>query len=479
MTAAALARLVPAGVAVTLVESDAIGIVGVGEATIPSIRTFNALLGIDEHDMMARTQGTMKLGIEFVDWGLPGERYFHPFGAFGIDLDGVPFHQHWLRLRAAGRVDGIENFSASALAARAGRFAAPNQDPRSVRSHLLHAYHFDASLYARFLRDFAEARGVRRVEGRIVDVKLGGEDGFIRAVKLEDGTSIEGELFVDCSGFVGLLIQKTLNAGYDDWSQWLPCDRAVAVPSTGTGQSEPFTRSTALEAGWQWRIPLQHRTGNGYVYASAHLSDDEAAATLLANIEGQALAEPRQLRFVTGRRKVAWSRNCVAIGLAAGFLEPLESTSIHLIQTGIARLLALFPDQNCDPRDRDLYNERTRVETEQVRDLIITHYALSGRQGALWSATREMALPESLGARIEMFRRRGRVFPRCDELFAEASWVAVLLGQGVAPERWDRPADAMDADQLAETLTRISSALRAGILALPSHESYLRQHCQR
>ncbi|MES1997611.1 MAG: tryptophan halogenase family protein [Pseudomonadota bacterium] len=477
MTAAALARLTATGVTVTLIESDAIGTVGVGEATIPSIRTFNALLGIDENEMLAATQGTIKLGIEFVDWLRPGSQYLHPFGGLGIDFDGVPFHQHWLRMRAAGNTQPIDAFSVNAVASRSGTFDTPNQDPRSVRSRLLHAYHFDAALYAKYLRSYAEKRGVERIEGRIVKAALDGESGFIEAVILEDGRRIEGDLFIDCSGFVGLLIEGALHAGYEDWTHWLPCDRAVAVPSANTGSPVPYTRSTARDAGWQWRIPLQHRTGNGYVYSSRHLSDDEAAATLLANLEGDALADPRQLRFRTGRRRSAWTANCVAIGLSAGFLEPLESTSIHLIQTGISRLLGLFPDRRCDPAIRDLYNDLTKKQFEQVRDIVILHYALNERPGDLWAATRGMALPETLARRIELFRRIGRVFPGADELFAEPSWVAILLGQGVEPQSWSPLADAMDVTELTRLMSGIATAFHDGVGALPSHADYLVRHC--
>ncbi|HVJ03447.1 MAG TPA: tryptophan halogenase family protein [Sphingomonas sp.] len=477
MAAGALSRLTRAGVSVTLVESDAIGIVGVGEATIPPIRTFNAMLGIDENDFLARTQGSMKLGIEFVDWTRPGHRYMHPFGDFGFDIEGVRFHQVWHKLHALGLAGDLEEYSLCATAAHRNRYAAPSGDPGSPLASVVQAYHFDAALYAKYLRAYSERRGVVRREGRIVDVELRGGDGFVEAVKLESGERIEGELFLDCSGFRGLLIEEALHTGYEDWTHWLPCDRAVAVPSANIGEATPYTRSTARDAGWQWRIPLQHRTGNGYVYSSAHISDDEAAATLVANLDGPALADPRQLRFATGRRKLAWNRNCVALGLSSGFLEPLESTSIHLIQAGISRLLALLPDRGWGDAERDTYNDFSRRQYEQVRDFVILHYKANERPGDLWRQVREMDVPESLTHRMELFRNRGRIFRIDDELFAESSWIAVLRGQGVAPQGWDPLVDALDVDQLRVMAERIRTIFARAADAMPRHADYLARHC--
>ncbi|MDT8758535.1 tryptophan 7-halogenase [Sphingomonas psychrotolerans] len=477
MTAAALARMVRAGVEVTLVESDAIGTVGVGEATIPPIRSFNAMLGIDENDFLAHTRGSMKLGIEFVDWNAPGHRYLHPFGEYGFSIEGVRFHQIWRKLRTAGRAGPIEDYSMCAVATRLNRYAAPPTEQSSPLSQLVQAYHFDAALYAGYLRRYAESRGVRRREGKITEVALRGADGFIESVTLEDGSRIGGELFVDCSGFRGLLIEEALHTGYEEWTHWLPCDRALAVPTVSAGPLAPCTRATARAAGWQWRIPLQHRTGNGYVYSSAHMSDDEAAATLLANLDGEPLGEPRPLRFTTGRRKLAWNRNCVAIGLSSGFLEPLESTSIHLIQAGIARLLGLFPDSGWVDAERDSYNDFTRAQYEQVRDFVILHYKANGRDEPLWRQAREMPVPDSLARRIDLFRNRGRVFRQEDELFAETSWIAVMLGQGIIPQGWDPVADALDSEQLAGMLERIRSTFRRAAEAMPDHAAYLARHC--
>jgi len=477
MTAAALSRLIPTGVSVTLVESDAIGTVGVGEATIPPIRTFNAMLGLDENDFLARTQGSMKLGIEFVDWGRPWHRYLHPFGEFGFDIEGVKFHQVWRHMREARRAGPIDDYNLCAVAAYAGRFAPPSADPASVQSRLTHAYHFDAGLYAGYLRGYAEVRGVRRIEGRITRVEQNGEDGFVTAVLLEGDRRAEGELFVDCSGFRGLLIEETLQAGYEDWAHWLPCDSAVAVPSAGGGAITPYTRSTARKAGWQWRIPLQHRIGNGYVYARSEISDDEAAATLLASLDGPALAEPRLLRFAAGQRKRVWDKNVVALGLASGFLEPLESTSIHLVQAGISKLLALFPDQGFSPVERDEYNRLTKIQVEAIRDFIILHYHANQRPGDFWRRTREMTVPETLQRKLDLFRGRGRLFRYEDELFAESSWIAVLLGQEVTPAGWDPLADALDADALATSLDRVRTLFARAAQAMPRHEDHLARNC--
>ena len=358
MAAAALARIMGGGnLAIELVESEEIGTVGVGEATIPQINLFNAMLGIDEQEFVRATNGTYKLGIEFVDWVRPGHRYVHPFGFYGIDMMGVEFHHHWLKGRTLGDMTPLDAYSMAIVMGLAGKFEHPRPDqPNSPLARIAYAYQFDAGLYARYLRGLAESGGVVRTEGRIVDIAQNGESGLVEAVVLQSGARIEGDLFLDCSGFRGLLIEQTLGAGFVDWSQWLPCDRAYAVPCENGGDRQPLTRSTARAAGWQWRIPLQHRIGNGYVYSSNHLSDDEAVATLLANLDGVPLAEPRQLRFTAGHRRKAWDKNVIALGLAGGFLEPLESTSIHLVQTGIAKLMTLFPTRDIKQVEIDRYN---------------------------------------------------------------------------------------------------------------------------
>lgn len=479
MAAAALSRLSGNGVTrVILVESDAIGTVGVGEATIPPIRTFNAMLGLDEADFVRETRGTFKLGIEFVGWTRPEHAYMHPFGAFGADLEGVKFHQAWRRLRDQGLAGPFGDYNICEAAARMGRFG-PG-DPRSPVTRTTWAYHFDAGLYAAYLRRYSEARGVVRHEGRVVAVEQRPEDGFLSAVVLEDGRRLEGDLFIDCSGFGGLLIEQTLKAGYEDWSRWLPCDSAVAAPCAhrNPGVLEPYTRATARAAGWQWRIPLQHRVGNGYVYSSAHVSDEDARAQLLNGLEGEPLAEPRRLTFTTGRRKQAWIKNCVALGLASGFLEPLESTSIHLIQAGVTKLLALFPDRGFDPRDIAEYNRLTDLQIEQVRDFIILHYKANGRVGEpLWDHCRAMPVPESLERRMNLFRHKGRLFRHEDELFAESSWLAVLLGQAVTPEGHDPLADALPLPALDAAAREIRDRVRAAAAAMPPQAEVIARFC--
>ncbi|MDQ0252061.1 tryptophan halogenase [Sphingomonas kyeonggiensis] len=475
MAAAALTRLIPAGVAVTLVESEEIGTVGVGEATIPPIRSFNALLGIDEADFLAATQGTIKLGIEFVNWTRDRHRYVHPFGEFGFDIEGVKFHQVWRKLHAAGRAEAIDAYNVCARAMQAGRYQPPVTDPGSILSRMAHAYQFDAGLYAKYLRAYAEDRGVVRIEGKVAHVPLRAEDGFIEAVVLEGDRRIEGELFLDCTGFRALLIEQTLHTGWESWAHWLQCDRAVAVPSASPGpEITPFTRATAHKAGWQWRIPLQHRVGNGHVYCSADISDDQARETLLAHLDGAPLRDPFILRFEAGRRKRAWEKNCIALGLSSGFLEPLESTSIHLIQSGIHKLMALLPDTGFSHVERDEYNRLTDLQMEQVRDFIILHYHANQRSdGDLWRRMREMAIPDTLRRKLDLFRGRGRFFRYEDELFAESSWIAVLLGQGILPQGWDPLADAFDDDKLAFSLSRIHEMFARAAQAMPRHEDWL------
>ena len=478
MAAAAMARLRRNGVtAIILIESDEIGTIGVGEATIPPIRTFNEMLGLDEAEFLAATGGTFKYGIEFVDWARIGERYMHPFGGFGADMDGIGFHQLWLKFR--GEAGAFEDYNLCAVASRMGRFERPSRDPRSILSTLSHAFHFDAGLYAAFLRRYAEARGVERREGTVTDVSLRGEDGFIEAVTLAGGERIEGDLFVDCSGFRALLIGEALGSAYEEWTQWLPCDRAVAVPSApAAGDPLPFTRATARAAGWQWRIPLQHRNGNGYVYSSSDVSDKEAAATVLAGLETEALDEPRFLRFTTGRRREVWKKNCVALGLASGFMEPLESTSIHLVQAGISKLFALFPDRSFDPVLAGEYNRLTAIQTEQIRDFLILHYTATERDDSpFWRRCREIELPESLARRIALFRSQGRLFRYEDELFSESSWLAVLLGQGILPQRYDPLADTLPDEDVRQTLSRMKAFIAQAAERMPRHGDYVRRHC--
>jgi tryptophan halogenase len=478
MAAAALSRLLDKRMRITVIESDEIGTVGVGEATIPPLIAYNTMLGINEDEFLAATQGTFKLGIEFVDWGAIGERYFHPFGPHGQDFRGVHFHQLYLRERKRRALPDIAEWSMSAVAAALGRYARPGPDARLPLSQLGYAFHFDAGLYALFLRDHAERGGVRRIEGRIVDTRLDGESGHVESVTLADGTAIPGELFVDCSGFRGLLIEQGLETGYEDWTKWLPCDRAIAVPTTYSGQPDPFTRSTARAGGWQWRIPLQHRMGNGLVYSSAHLADDEAERVLLGNLEGEPLADPRRLAFTTGRRKLAWNRNVVSLGLSSGFVEPLESTSIHLIQSGIVKLLALFPDRRFNPVERDEYNRQMQDVFEDVRDFIVLHYKATRRaDSGLWNYCREMAVPDSLQSKMELWRSKGRLFREGKELFATASWVAVMLGQGIAPDEHEPAADALDPDHIADALDKMRLSYRRMAEHMPAHGEFIARSC--
>ncbi len=475
MAAAALSRFLDNGRrTITLVESEDIGTVGVGEATIPPIINFNRMLDINENDFLRATQGTFKLGIEFVDWGRLGDRYLHPFGDYGEDLHGVHFHQLWLRAARQGAAGPIGDYSMSAVAAAGGKFARPAPGAQSALSKLNYAFHFDAGLYARFLRTLAERQGAIRHEGRIVEVARRGDDGFVTAVTLEDGRRIAGDLFIDCSGFRGLLIEETLGAGYEDWSHWLPADRAIAVPTNNVGPPDPYTRSTAHQAGWQWRIPLQHRTGNGTVYASRFLDDDAAEAGLLARLEGEAIAAPRRIRFTTGRRKQSWSHNVVALGLAGGFLEPLESTSIHLIQSGISRLLALFPDKACNALERDAYNRGMQDAYEDVRDFIILHYKATTRDDSpFWRHVRDMAVPEPLEHKLAMFRARGRVFREGMDLFGVTSWVAVMLGQNILPAAHDPITDSLDEAKVAGAMAQMRRDYAATAAALPTQMEFL------
>ncbi|NMN06163.1 MULTISPECIES: tryptophan halogenase family protein [unclassified Novosphingobium] len=478
MTAAMLSHALTRDCAITLVESEEIGTIGVGEATIPPIRMFNQTLGIDEREFLARTKGSFKLGIEFVGWGAENSRYFHPFGPYGRNFDMVPMHQYWLRAQAEGETAPLDEHAMAWHLARAGRFAHPSPDPRNVMSTFDYAYHFDAGLYARFLRERAEAAGVTRVEGKIADVTLDGQTGFVEAVTLEDGRRVEAELFIDCSGFRGLLIEGALKTGYDDWSHWLPCDRAVAMPCAHPATDPnppPYTRSTARAAGWQWRIPLQHRIGNGYVFCSAFLDEDRAAQDLAANLDGKALGDPRAVRFQAGRRKQHWNRNVIAVGLSSGFLEPLESTSIHLIQANISKILALFPDKDFDPATRDEFNRIAHGEMERIRDFIILHYKLTQRQDAeLWRHVAAMDIPDTLALKIEHFRRHGRLIARELDLFAPPSWLAVHIGQNNLPKGHDPLLDYRTADGRA-WLAKLRGAMASEAARVPLHGAVLAQ----
>ena len=480
MAAAALSRVLPPGLLqITLIESDEIGIVGVGEATFPTLQLFNKLLGIDEDDFLRATNGTFKLGIEFCGWRRPGHKYFHPFGRFGDDFGVTAFHHQWLRARAFGYPIPFSDFSLVCTAASEGKFQRPPVSPPPVFGTFGWAYQIDSSLYGRFLRAFAEDRGVERIEGKIAKVELRSKDGFIDRVVMEDGRKFDADLYIDCTGFRALLIKGALGIGYEDWSNWLACDRALAVQTERTDDLAPFTRSIARSAGWQWRIPLQHRVGNGYVYSSQYISDEEARTELLANLEARPLTDPRLLKFVTGRRKEQWYKNCVTLGLASGFLEPLESTSIHLIQTGITRLISLFPDQRFDPVSIAEYNRQVNEELECVRDFLVLHYHATERSGQpFWDYCRTMPIPQSLASRIALFESSGRCFEREHDPFKLASWLAVMLGQGIEPQAYDPMVDSippLDADHVLSAMRKVISDT---VGAMPTHQQFIERNCR-
>ncbi|MFT7773149.1 tryptophan halogenase family protein [Roseateles sp.] len=482
MSAAALATVLKDRCRITVVESDEIGTVGVGEATIPMIQRFNHLLDIDEDEFLRETYGSFKLGIEFVNWGRIGDRYMHGFGRIGRELWPVGFEQHWLRMRALGRAAPLEAYSIARMASKANRFLPPQLDMEdSPLREITYAYHFDASLYARYLRRRSEKLGVVRVEGKIVETRLrtdGEAADHVEAVVLDGGRRIEGELFVDCSGFRGLLIEQALQTGYEDWTHWLPCDRAWAVPCESARPFTPFTRSTAHRAGWQWRIPLQHRTGNGHVFCSAHMSDDEAASILMANLDGAPLAEPRLIKFRTGMRRLAWNRNVVAIGLSSGFLEPLESTSIHLIQSAIQQLIDFFPDRGFAAADVDEFNRQARFNYESVRDFIILHYHLNQRDDSeFWKQCARMEVPQSLAQKISLFESHGRIVRFNNELFSEVGWLQVMEGQNLVPRACHPLAGLKSEDATATYLESVREVIAKCVAVMPDHADYIAKHC--
>ncbi len=474
LAAALLARALGPECEIQLVESALIGSVGVGEATIPQILHINAFLGIDEGELMRYTHGTFKLGVQLNDFGRIGDSYIHAFGDVGLPLGLLPFHHYWLRGGGHADPSSLWAYSLNASAAAGNRFMPLGKVPDSPLSGIRYAYQFDAARYARFLRERIPAGRVTRIEGKVVDVKLRGEDGFIESLVLKGGATVAGDFFIDCSGFRGLLIEGALKAGYENWQQWLPCDRALAVGSAAATPMRPYTQATARTAGWQWRIALQHRTGNGHVYCSACISDDEAAAQLLANLGSGPSEDPRPLHFTTGTRRVQWRRNCLALGLAAGFMEPLESTSIHLVQSGLARFLGMFPDKHCDPLLVDEYNRQTRFEYEHVRDFLILHYKATERTDTpFWRQCGAMQVPESLARRIDLFRRTGLIFREADELFTEPGWLQVLIGQHILPTRHHPLADALEAPKLEGFLADIRTLVERAAAGLPAHDAYI------
>ena len=478
MAAGALAKNA-AGRRITLVESEEIGTVGVGESTIPPIILFNQLLGIDEDEFVRETNATFKLGIEFVDWRRLGHKYFHNFGMLGADLHtGVPFLHYWMRsLRAGGDPDQLR-FSSETEAARRGKFGRVQRTPPGAQPNMHYAFQFDASTYAAYLRRDSERRGVVRKEGKVVNVRQNAETGFIEGVDMQDGSFVRGDFFIDCSGFRGIVIEQVYKAGFEDWSHWLPNDRAAAVPAERMAEPSPFTVARAREAGWQWRIPLQHRTGNGYVFSSSHISDDEVVSTLLGSLEGKALADPKVLRFKAGRRRKSWVKNCLALPLSSGFLEPLESTSIHLVQAGITKFLDFFPHRKCDPILIERYNEEMAFQYETIRDFIIAHYKVTEREDTeFWRYCKHMSIPDSLADKLTLFRERSEVKPYPGDLFGDISWFAILYGQGLTPEGYHPLADAMSDDDLQLRLAGIRKAIMERVEALPAHADFIQRCC--
>ncbi len=470
--AAALAQQLGPLLDITLVESEEIGTVGVGESTIPTIRTFNVLLGLDEREFMRETQASFKLGIAFENWARLGDRYVHAFGEIGKSTWMGGFHNMWLMAKAAGFGGELGDYCFEYQAAEAGRFALSDAVP------INYSFHLDASLYARFLRSKFEPKGVKRIEGRIARVEQDPESGNVTALALESGQRVEGDLFIDCTGFRGLLIEQTLKAGYEDWRHWLPTDSALAVQTGSTERILPYTRAIARTAGWQWRIPLQSRVGNGLVFCSAHQTEEQARTELLANLEGAPLFDPRLIRYVTGRRRKSWDKNVIALGLSSGFVEPLESTSIHLIQVGVTRLIKMFPFSGDFEALSSRYNEQARVEFERVRDFIILHYKLTERdETSFWRACRDMEIPDSLAERIELFRESGYAYQAPDDLFSVSSWVFVMIGQRLMPKHHHHMGAMLGEQRLRRALESLKSHISQGVSGMPRHKEFLRQYC--
>ena len=482
MSAAGIAGILSdADYDLTLIESDEIGTVGVGEATLPHIKLFNDMLGIDEAQFMRETQATIKLGIEFVGWNRPGDRYVHPFGAFGEPWAGVDFQHHWARARLAGiEVADLQDYSFAIAVCREKAFEFPNEDTKSIRSTYSYAYHFDAGLYAAFLRRWATARGVRRIEGQVIDIGRDAASGHVTALTLKSGETVAGDLFIDCTGFRSLLVGGTMDVPWHDWSRWLPNDRAWAVPSVRVEPSLPFTRATAQEAGWTWRIGLQHRTGNGHVFSTGFTDETRAREVLLAALDGPALDEPRLLRFQAGRRAVAWKGNCVGIGLAGGFLEPLESTSIFLIQAAVIDLINLMPTRRTgiDPRLADEFNRMFAVHYDRARDFVVLHYMANRREGPLWDHVRAMELPDSLAHQIELFRASSAAPDYRYGLFSRDSWLSVLVGQGIIPRSYNPLADRIPLAELEARLGDLKRRIEINAADMTSHTDFIRDYCQ-
>ena len=480
MTAAALSKYLESmDVSLILIESEQIGTVGVGEATIPALAKFNRALGLDEDEVLKTTQGTFKLGIEFSNWGEIGERYFHPFGRYGFDLEGIDFHHFWTYMNLKGSAHPLEDYCVSAKSAYGHKFIRPNPEHGAILNKLEYAFHFDAVLYAAHLREFSEARGVGRHEGLVEEAVLDSEAGYISSIRLQDGRSFEADLFIDCTGFRGVLIEQAMKTGYVDWHKYLPVDRAVAATTKSEGDMRPYTRATAYDAGWQWQIPLQQRDGNGYVYCSQYIQAEQAETDFRSRLKGELLKEPKHLRFVTGHRKKFWNKNCVSIGLSAGFMEPLESTSIHMIQSGISKLIALFPDRSMASSLTDEYNRLMEDDFSHIRDFLILHYKATRRTDSpFWNYVRTMDIPDSLKSKMELLIEQGRFFKYDAELFDLTSWLAVSAGQGFVPKAYNQLVNGLSDNNISQSLENMRSVINKSVKALPSHKDFIKRFCE-
>lgn len=480
MSAAALSKVLKSRYCeIQLIESEEIGSVGVGEATIPQIQVFNKLLDLDEDEFVRKTQGTFKLGIQFVNWKQIGHKYFHAFGDVGKDMDAIQFYHYWLKMVKKGKALDLGEYTISSVASDRGKFMRPFDAGNSPLSNIAYAFHFDAGLYARFLREYSETRGVIRTAGTVMGTQLNPDTGFIESVILESGEKVSADFFIDCSGFRGLLIEQALHTGYEDWSHWLPCDSAWAVPCESVANLTPYTRSTAHAAGWQWRIPLQHRIGNGHVFSSKFMSEEDAKKILLNNLDGKALADPRMLKFVTGKRRKFWNKNCLAIGLASGFMEPLESTSIHLVQSAIGRLMTFFPNKSFAQEDIDEFNNQAHFEFDRIRDFLILHYKVTNRNDSeFWRYCRNMEIPDSLTQKIEQFKRNGRIFRTSNEMFSDLSWLEVMHGQGLQPEGYHALVDVMHEEEILNKMESVKRVIDKSVDYMPSHEQFIAENCK-
>lgn len=479
MTAAALGKILrnhPCKI--QLIESDDIKTVGVGEATIPQILLFNDLIGLDEDNFLKRTQGTFKLGIKFKNWRKADHSYYHAFGGVGKNMEGIQFYHYWLKMRQRGKAGPLDEYTLASLACNEKRFMRPIDAGNSPLSTIAYAFHFDAGLYAQYLREVAEEFGVIRTEGKVTEVKQH-PNGDIRSLILADGGEFDADFFIDCSGFSGLLIEQTLKTGYENWQHWLPCDRAIAVPTSNSEAPLPYTQSTAQKAGWQWRIPLQHRVGNGHVYSSEFMDDDEARQILEQNLDGKMLRDPKHIHFVAGKRKKFWNRNCLAVGLSSGFMEPLESTSLHLVQSAISKFFTFFPFSEPKQCDIDEYNRQMSFEFDSIRDFLILHYHATEREDtAFWRYCKNMSIPDSLKEKIQQFKENGRIHRFNNELFNDLSWFEVMYGQGLRPSGYHALADIFDERELERRLASIKSVVRRSADNMPTHQEFINKFCK-